>query len=70
MAFKGNTPEMYGKWLDNVIKKFEPYDIDEDFVFINAWNEWAEGNHLEPDVKWGRKFLEVTREVISKINED
>ena len=40
------------------------YSEDENFVFINAWNEWAEGNHLEPDVKWGRQYLEATKRAI------
>lgn len=66
MAFKGNTPTLYAKWLDNAIKKYPIYGKDEDFVFINAWNEWAEGNHLEPDIKWGRQFLEATKETIEK----
>lgn len=60
-----STPELYKKWLKHIAEKFQPYSKEEDFVFINAWNEWAEGNHLEPCQKWGRKYLEATKEVLS-----
>ena len=66
MAFKGNTPSLYAKWLNDVITRYPSYSKDENLVFINAWNEWAEGNHLEPDIKWGRKFLEATKEVVER----
>jgi hypothetical protein len=36
----------------------------ESLVFINAWNEWGEGNHLEPCQKWGRAYLEATRRAL------
>jgi lipopolysaccharide biosynthesis protein len=39
---------------------------NEQIVFINAWNEWAEGNHLEPCRKFGRSFLEAVKEVFQK----
>ncbi|MFD1256172.1 glycoside hydrolase family 99-like domain-containing protein [Mucilaginibacter terrae] len=38
---------------------------DEQIVFINAWNEWAEGNHLEPDHKSGHEYLEAVKEVFN-----
>ena len=65
-AIVNNTPEMFSYWLKNELARFTPYSDEENFVFINAWNEWAEGNHLEPDQKWGKQFLEATKEVIKE----
>jgi ribosome biogenesis protein Tsr3 len=45
---------------------FEPPSKKENFLFINALNEWAEGNHLEPDKKWGTQYLQVTKEVMEQ----
>lgn len=65
-AFIGSTPCLYKKWLKDTLIRFQPFSEEENLVFINAWNEWAEGNHLEPDQKWGRKYLEVTKEAIDE----
>lgn len=62
-----STPAAYGDWLSETIRKFVPPTPAENFVFINAWNEWAEGNHLEPCQKWGRAYLEATRQALSGI---
>ena len=61
-----STPELFATWLEETVKKFKPYSPEENFIFVNAWNEWAEGNHLEPDQKWGRKYLEAFRETMNK----
>ena len=66
--FTGSTPELYEKWLSHIVDTFEPYSENENFLFINAWNEWAEGNHLEPCLKWGKKYLEKTKDVFSRKN--
>ncbi|MBN1569330.1 MAG: glycoside hydrolase family 99-like domain-containing protein [Acidobacteria bacterium] len=60
----GSTPEIYQMWLTEVLSRFKPYSAGENFVFINALNEWAEGNHLEPCRRWGRAYLEATRSAL------
>jgi hypothetical protein len=65
-VFIGASPEKYGQWLATTIQTSkERLFGDERVVFINAWNEWAEGNHLEPDIKFGRRFLEATRAALA-----
>jgi 2-polyprenyl-3-methyl-5-hydroxy-6-metoxy-1,4-benzoquinol methylase len=64
LIFSGSNPETYQKWLASSIAKTRSWPADERIVFINAWNEWGEGNHLEPDVKSGRGYLEATRRAL------
>ena len=58
---RNSTPQLYQQWLQHVLETFEPPTAEENLVFITAWNEWAEGNHLEPCQKWGRAYLEATK---------
>lgn len=61
VAILGGTPANYEHWLGEAIDKtLRDFPDQERLVFINAWNEWAEGCHLEPDRKHGRQFLEAT----------
>jgi lipopolysaccharide biosynthesis protein len=64
VILNNSTPELYGRWLEAAVKK--SIDADHQLIFINAWNEWAEGNHLEPCQKWGLGYLEATRNVLRK----
>ena len=55
------TPANYEHWLAESIRRtMRDFPGEERFVFINAWNEWAEGCHLEPDQRFRRGFLEAT----------
>lgn len=63
--FKNSNPVIYYSWLKSIINKFRPFSKEENFVFINAWNEWAEGNHLEPCRKWGKNYLIATRQALN-----
>lgn len=64
-----SSPEKFKNWLQKIVNDFEPYSEEENFIFINAWNEWAEGNHLEPCLKWGTAYLKALKEVLEAVNE-
>ena len=71
LSFTELTPQNYGRWLfDALCRKTSFKEEDENLVFINAWNEWGEGNHIEPDQKWGRGYLEETLNAIEKYKEE
>lgn len=57
-----NSPALYGEWLSylRAYSRKVHQDPNSRFIFVNAWNEWAEGCHLEPDVKDGRAYLAET----------
>jgi hypothetical protein len=65
-VFVGTTPERYGEWIRNALvdtlMRFD--EPSERIIFINAWNEWAEGAYLEPDEKYGFAYLEATRKAL------
>ena len=56
-----SSPSNYQHWLASAINKTQSdFPGQERLIFINAWNEWAEACHLEPDRKYGHQFLEAT----------
>ena len=63
--FLNSHPKNYERWLREIIKQArQQHALEERFVFINAWNEWAEGCHLEPDQVFGHAYLEATRNAL------
>lgn len=54
------TPKNYEYWLASTIDAVKQSNKNNEPIFINAWNEWAEGCHLEPDQRYGLGFLEAT----------
>lgn len=63
----GNTPDKWKGLCTNIIKKIQIRPQEENLLFIKAWNEWGEGNYLEPDIKYGKKYLVALKQAVDSI---
>lgn len=61
--FKGSTPEDFEKYMSALVHKVKN-ESKKEMIFIDAWNEWAEGTYLEPDTKNGYKYLEAIQNAL------
>ena len=65
LVLHGSTPAAYEAWLARLIAAAQPV-CGETVVCVNAWNEWAEGAYLEPDVHFGAAYLNATARAIGR----
>lgn len=61
----GSTPEKFGQFVRKKIDLIKDKPYEKRFIIIKSWNEWAEGNHLEPDLRYGKGYLEALKEVVN-----
>jgi len=63
-----STPHMFQQWLEETIH-YSNSELakEERFIVVNAWNEWAEGDHLEPDTMYGYSYLNSIGRALSEI---
>ena len=67
MVLHGSTPELFRRHFRKALAFVADYPAQHRLVFIKSWNEWAEGNHLEPDLRFGCQYLEVVRDEVMGI---
>ena len=58
------TPKHFEQHLRDALQIVEKKDFDHRIIFLRSWNEWAEGNYVEPDLRYGHGFLDAIRNVI------
>jgi hypothetical protein len=60
------TPELFESHVKHVVNLVNDKPQGHNLIFLKSWNEWAEGNYVEPDLKWGDEFLKVLMRQILK----
>ncbi|MCI5742868.1 glycoside hydrolase family 99-like domain-containing protein [Phocaeicola faecicola] len=68
LVFHGATPERFERHLQDVAQVVEGKRPEHNLVFIKSWNEWAEGNYMEPDLKYGMAYLEKLKAFVDRLS--
>jgi hypothetical protein len=55
---------LFAVHVRDAVAQLEAHEPPEQLLFVKSWNEWAEGNHLEPDLRFGRGYLEAVRDSV------
>lgn len=66
LILTNSTPELFKKHVREVFALIENKPKENQVVFLKSWNEWGEGNYMEPDLKWGKAYIKVLREELEK----
>ena len=64
--FSNSTPSNWEKLMRNLLDKVKGKKTDENVIFLKSWNEWGEGNYMEPDLKYGKGYLEALKRVLDE----
>ena len=68
LILHNSTPELFAIHLNNALELVKNNNTEKKIIFIKSWNEWAEGNFLEPDQKHGNRYLQVLKKSIDQFN--
>lgn len=60
----GSTPELFRKHIGDALKLIENKQPEHRILFLMSWNEWGEGNYMEPDIRWGHGYLDALKDMI------
>jgi hypothetical protein len=61
-------PEKFKKHVREVLQMVKQKSKEHQVIFLRSWNEWAEGNYMEPDLKFGKGYLQALKEAREKEN--
>lgn len=66
-VLNNSTPKLFEKHLNQIFNRIR--NKDNKIIFLKSWNEWGEGNYMEPDLKYGKKYIETLSNCFKKFKE-
>lgn len=66
ILLKDSKPQYFEEVVRKAVSNLKNKDEDHKIIFIKSWNEWGEGNHLEPDLKYGKGHLEALKRALEE----
>ena len=64
--FHKATPALFKKHVKMILNRIKDKPDEDKVIFLKSWNEWAEGNYMEPDLKWGKGYIRALREALEE----
>lgn len=64
VIYTGSTPELFRQHIEEAVNIIKNKDPEHRILFLRSWNEWAEGNYVEPDLKFGHGYLDAIKKTI------
>lgn len=58
-VYHNSTPALFAKHVANVFEVVKTKKKDDQIIFLKSWNEWGEGNYMEPDLRFGMQYIDV-----------
>lgn len=65
-VYTHTTPKVFQEHVENVLSKIQGKDNEHRICFLKSWNEWGEGNYMEPDLKYGRGYIDALKQALDK----
>ena len=69
-VYTNSTPENFRKHAEKVIHGCRGKDHEHNLIFLKSWNEWGEGNYMEPDARYGKGYIRALRSILDGMEED
>ena len=66
VVYTGSTPELFAEHIQQILKVVQYKPSNRQIIFLKSWNEWGEGNYMEPDLKFGKGYIKALRNELDR----